>query len=106
MICHSSGCSDATSRLLCAKMLPSGWVRAPEMTSLRSADLQLFLTLAEATIRHQSGVDGRARLAAERMFTALHAPSTQTVRPGTTRLPVCHHLAMTLEHARRQPGPI
>jgi hypothetical protein len=76
------------------------------MTRLRSADLQLFLTSAEAAIRYQCGVDGRMRRAAQRMFTALQAPSTQAVRPGTTRLPVCHHPATTLEHARRQPGPI
>jgi Dimethlysulfonioproprionate lyase len=76
------------------------------MTSLRSADLQLFLTSAEAAIRHQSGVDGPVRLAAERMFTALQTPSTQAARPGSARLPVCRHLATTLEHTRRQPGPI
>jgi hypothetical protein len=66
----TEGRSDATNRPLCAKMFPSGWVRVPEMMSLRSADLQLFLTSAEAAIRHQSGVDRRVRLAAERMFTA------------------------------------
>jgi hypothetical protein len=43
----------------------------PEMTSLRSPDLQLFLTSAEAVIRHGPGVDGRVRVAAERMFAAL-----------------------------------
>ena len=30
----------------------------------------------------------------------------QAAWPGTARLPVCRHLATTLEHARRQPGPI
>ena len=35
--------------------------KVPEMTSLRSADLQLFLTSAEAAIRHRSGVDGPVR---------------------------------------------
>ncbi len=86
-------------------MLPSGG-KVPEVMSLRSADLQLFLTSAEAAIRHRSGVDGPVSLAAERMFTALQAPSAQAVRPGAARLPVCRHLATTLEHARRQPGPI
>ena len=76
------------------------------MTSLRSADLQLFVTSAEAAVRHRSSVDGRVRPAAERIFMALQAPSTQVVRPGATRLPVCRHLATTLEHARHQPGPI
>ena len=76
------------------------------MMSLRSPDLQLFLTSAEAAIRHGSAVDGRARVAAERMFAALQAPSTQAGRPGTGRLPVCRHLATALEHVRRQPGPI
>jgi hypothetical protein len=76
------------------------------MTSLRSADLQLFLTSAEAAIRHQSGVDGRVRAAAERISTALEAPSTQAGRPGMSRLPVCRHLATALEHVRRQQGPV
>jgi quercetin dioxygenase-like cupin family protein len=75
------------------------------MTSIRSPDLQLFLTSAEAAIRHGSGVDGRARVAAERMFRALQAP-TQAEQPATARLPVCHHLATALEQVRRQPGPV
>jgi gentisate 1,2-dioxygenase len=49
------------------------------MTPLRATDLQSFLTSAEAAICHQSGADGRVRLAAKRMFTALQAPSTQAV---------------------------
>jgi hypothetical protein len=76
------------------------------MTSLRSADLQLFLTSAEAAVCHRPSVDGRVRPAAERIFMALRAPSTQVVRPSATRLSVCRHLATTLEHARHQPGPI
>ena len=40
------------------------------------------------------------------MFAALQAPSTQSGRPGTARLPVCRHLATALEHVRRQPGPV
>jgi hypothetical protein len=76
------------------------------MTSLRSHDLQLFLSSAEAAIRHGSGVDGPMRAATERMFTALRTPSTQTARSGTTRLPVCCHLAPALNHARSQPDPV
>jgi hypothetical protein len=76
------------------------------MTSLRAPDLQLFLTSAKAAIRHGSGADGRMRLVAERMFTALQTPSAQVGRPGTARLPICRHLATALEHARRQPGPV
>jgi hypothetical protein len=76
------------------------------MTSLRSAELQQFLTSAEAAIRHQSDVHGRVGQAAERMFKALQAPSTQGARAGTTRLPVCRHLAKALDDARRQPGPV
>src|SRR5271166_2540246 len=75
------------------------------MTSLRSPDLQRFLTSAEAAIRHGCGADGPVRMAAERMFTALQAPSTQAGPPETARLPVCRHLATALEHARHQPGP-
>jgi quercetin dioxygenase-like cupin family protein len=76
------------------------------MMSLRAPDLQLFLTSAEAAIRHGSGMDGPVCVAAERMFTALQVPSTQAGRLGATRLPVCRHLATTLEHVRRQRGPI
>ena len=76
------------------------------MTSLRSPDLQLFLSAAEAVIRHGSGVDERVQMAAGRMFAALQAPSTQAGRPDTPRLPVCRHLATALEHVRRQPGPV
>jgi hypothetical protein len=75
------------------------------MTPLRATDLQLFLISAEAAIRHQSGVDGRVRLAAKRMFTALQAPSTQAV-PQASRLPVCRHLDRALENARHQPGSV
>jgi hypothetical protein len=75
------------------------------MTPLRATDLQLFLTSAEAAIRHQSGVDGRVRLAAKRMFTALQAPSTQAV-PQASRLPVCRHLDRALENARHRPGSV
>ena len=75
------------------------------MTSLRSPDLQRFPTSAEAAIHDGSGVDGPVRAVAERMFAALRTPSTQTGRAGTTRLPVCQHLAPALEHARCQPGP-
>jgi hypothetical protein len=74
--------------------------------TLRSPDLQLFLATAEAAIRHGSGVDGRVRVAAKRMFTALQTPSTQAGRSGTARLPVCRHLVTALEHVSRQPGPV
>jgi quercetin dioxygenase-like cupin family protein len=76
------------------------------MTSLRSPDLQLFLTRAEAAIRHGSGVDERARVAADRMFTALQTPSTQGERPGAARLPVCRHLVTALEDVGREPSPV
>jgi quercetin dioxygenase-like cupin family protein len=76
------------------------------MTSLRSPDLQQFLISAEAAIHHGSGADGRMRVAAERMFTALQMPSTQAGRTGAARLPVCRHLATTLEHVGHQPGPV
>ena len=76
------------------------------MTSLRSADLQLFLTSAEAAIRNGSDVKGPMPVAAERMFTALQVPSTPAGRPGSGRLPVCRHLASALESVRLQPGPV
>jgi quercetin dioxygenase-like cupin family protein len=76
------------------------------MTPLRSADLQHFITSAEATIRHGSVVDGPIGVAAERMFTALQAPSTQTGRTESVRLPICRHLDTALERARHQPGPV
>lgn len=76
------------------------------MTSLRSPDLQTYLTPAEAALHPELGVDGPERVAAERMFSALQTPSLQAERPGTARLPVCHHLLTALEHARRQPGPV
>lgn len=76
------------------------------MSSFRSADLQSFVTLAEAAIRHASGGDGRVRAAAERIFSALEVPSTRTIRQRTGRLPVCRHLTAALECASRQPGPV
>lgn len=66
----------------------------------------MFLTSAEAAIRHGSSDDERTRVAAERMFTALRIPLTQAERPGTARLPVCDHLPTALEHARGQPGSV
>ena len=76
------------------------------MASLRSPDLQRFVTTAEAAIHHGSGADGRVPAAAERMFTALRTPSTHAGQSGTGRLPVCRHLPTALDHARRQPGPV
>lgn len=76
------------------------------MTSLRSADLQSFLTLTEAAILGGSGVDGRMHVAAERMFSALRTPCAQVEQPRTAQLPVCRHLPTALEHARRHSGPV
>ena len=76
------------------------------MTSLRSPDLQLFLTSAEAAIRRGSAADVPVRVAAERIFTALRAPSPEAECSDTPRLPVCRYLPAALEHARRQPGPV
>jgi quercetin dioxygenase-like cupin family protein len=81
-------------------------MKGPEMTSLRSPDLQSFLTSAEAAIRHVSGVEGPVHSAAERMFSALRTPATQALPPATARLPVCYHLPAALEYAHRQPGPV
>jgi hypothetical protein len=80
-------------------------VRAQQMMPPRSPDLQSFVTAAEAAIRHGQAVDERIRVAADRMFSALRAPSTRAERPPTARLPICDHLPTALEHARRQPGP-
>jgi hypothetical protein len=52
------------------------------------------------------GVQGRVRVAAERMFAALQAPSPQGGCLGTTRLPVFCHLATPLEHVRCHRGPV
>jgi quercetin dioxygenase-like cupin family protein len=76
------------------------------MTLLRSPDLQLFLTTAEAAIRHGSDVDPRVPVAAERIFTALRTPSTQAGQSGEARLPVCRHLVPALEHVSHQTGPV
>ena len=81
-------------------------VRVPEMTAVRSPDLQLFLTMAETAIRHASSAGEPVHVAADRMFTALRTPSTQAERCRTARLPVCRHLPTALEHARRQPGTV
>ena len=74
------------------------------MTSLRSPDLQHFLTSAEAAIRHGSSTDGRLRAAAERMFLALQATPAQVGQPAPARSAVCSHLPTALDNARRQPG--
>jgi hypothetical protein len=76
------------------------------MTLLRSPDLQLFLTTAEAAIRHGSGADGPVRVAAERMFTALRTPSHQSDGSETGRLPVCQHLVTALQNVGPRPGPV
>ena len=76
------------------------------MMSLRSPDFQQFLTLAEAAVRHGSGVKGPVCAAAERIFAALRAPSAQAGPTRAARLPVCRHLETALDHVRGQPGPI
>ena len=76
------------------------------MASLRSPDLQRFVTIAEAAIHHGSGANGRIPAAAEQMFTALRTPSTQAGGSEAVRLPVCRHLPTALGYARRQPGPV
>jgi uncharacterized protein involved in type VI secretion and phage assembly len=72
------------------------------MTSLRSPDLQSFLSLAEAAARHASGTEDPVRVAAERIFAALQTSSGQAGEAGAARLPVCHHLSMALENTRSQ----
>ena len=49
---------------------------------------------------------GRVRVAAERMFAALQAPSPRPGGRARARLPVFRHLATALEHVRHQRGPI
>ncbi len=98
--------SDETGRAGCRVPGCHPQDEGREMTSLRSPDLQRFLSSAEAAIRHGSGGDGRVRLVAERMFAALQVPSARAGPPGTARLPVCRHLATAQEHVRHQRGPI
>ena len=74
------------------------------MTSLRSPDLQSFLTSAEAAIRLVSSADEPRRVAAERIFAALRTPSGEAGEPGAARLPVCHHLPVALGNARSRQG--
>jgi hypothetical protein len=76
------------------------------MTLLRSPDLQSFLTMAEAAIRHGSGVDGPVHAASDRIFAALQTPSTRGERSGAAGLPVCRHLPAALEYVGRQSGPV
>ena len=74
--------------------------------TLRSPDLQSFLTSAEAAIRHASGADEPARVATERIFVALQTPSGEAGEAGVARLPVCRHLPMALENARSRQGAL
>jgi hypothetical protein len=76
------------------------------MTSLRSPDLQSFLTLAETALRHASGVDEPVRAATERLFAALQTPSGEAGEAGAARLPVCRHLPMALGNARARQGAL
>jgi quercetin dioxygenase-like cupin family protein len=76
------------------------------MTQLRSPDLQSFLTMAEAVIRHGSGVDGPVRLASDRIFAALQMPSVEGQTSGAAGLPVCRHLGAALENLSPQAGSV
>jgi quercetin dioxygenase-like cupin family protein len=76
------------------------------MTSLRSPDLQSFLTLAEAAMRHASSADEPVRVATERIFAALQTPSGEAGEAGAARLPVYRHLPMALENARSRQGAL
>ena len=76
------------------------------MASLRSPDLQHFLTSAEVAIRRGCDVEAPIGAAAERMFAALGVPSSQTGEAGATRPPVCRNLKIVLERACREPGPV
>lgn len=76
------------------------------MTSLRSSDLQLFLSSAEAVILNAPSVDGRLHAAADRIFASLRTPNAQSKSLETARLPVCRHLPAALECALSQPAPI
>jgi hypothetical protein len=89
---------------MCQDVTPT--VRFPEMTSLRSPDLQSFLTSAEAAIRHASGASEPVRVATERIFAALQTPSGEAGEAGMARLPVCRYLPMALENARVRQGAL
>ena len=75
------------------------------MTLLRSPDLQVFVTSAEAAIRHGSHAKGPVSVAAERIFAALGSPSPAGRREAG-RLPVCCHLETALENARLHAGRV
>jgi hypothetical protein len=89
---------------MCRHVTRTAW--SPDMTSVRSSDVQSFLTSAEAAIRHASGVDEPVRVAAERIFGALRTPSGEAGKAGAARLPVCRHLPMALENARARQGAV
>jgi quercetin dioxygenase-like cupin family protein len=76
------------------------------MTLLRSPDLQVFLTMAEAAIRHQSAPDGPIPAAADRIFSALQTSAAAPGQSGASRLPVCRHLDRALERVASEPGPV
>jgi quercetin dioxygenase-like cupin family protein len=75
------------------------------MTLSRSADLQTFLTRAEAVIGQGSRTDGSIRTAADRMFASLRVPLPAGA-PVTARLPVCDHLPTALAQARAAPDAV
>jgi hypothetical protein len=76
------------------------------MTSVRSSDLQSFLTLAETAILGGSSDAAPVPRAAERVFSALRASTGQVGRSAPARPPVCRHLPSALEQARRAPGTV
>ena len=72
----------------------------------RSPDLQSFLTAAEAAVRQGRHGTRPVAAVADRIFTALQAPSAPAGQPASGRLPVCRYLDTALDHARSQPEPI
>ena len=73
------------------------------MPSRRSAEFQLFLSSAEAAIRHAADGDGCISEAAGRIFSALRTPAAQGAPVAAERLPVCRHLPEALERACSSP---
>ena len=74
------------------------------MASLRSPDLQTFLTRAEAVMSQGAAGNARMAAAAARMFVALRAPMAQVAPADVPRPKVCDHLPSALARARGQRG--
>ena len=73
--------------------------------TLRSPDLQSFLTSAEAAIRHASvPMNLRGWLRAN--VVALQTSPGEAGEAGVARLPVCRHLPVALENARSRQGAL